>query len=193
MFSKNEQEPIWGVAGGGEAQVWSTEGPCSPPGFFFSPLWLKTDKDICDPSGYQDSHGNSLVSYSVLVSTRNWEEGSMFQIKIALFPGVLVFWLGMTAFFFFSGATQLPSSTQRVLFSEVEHCPLTYKSGLQNVKVSLSAFLKTNLVKRCSGNKMGEREEELRVKKPHFLMRCFHQMASGVYSGLTTLFHQRNK
>lgn len=111
MFSKNEQEPIWGVAGGGEAQVWSTEGPRSPPGFFFSPLWLKTDKDICDPSGYQDSHGNSLVSYSVLVSTRNWEEGSMFQIKIALFPGVLVFWLGMTAFFFFWGhsASQLNS------------------------------------------------------------------------------------
>ena len=50
-------------------RVWSTLGPCSPPGFFF--LWLKADKDICDPSGYQDSRGNSLVSYSALVPTKN--------------------------------------------------------------------------------------------------------------------------
>lgn len=82
-------------------RVWSTVGPRSPPGFFF--LWLKADKDICDPSGYQDSHGNSLVSYSALVPTKNG--GGREECSRSKEASFIVFWCfgwnytGKTAFF----------------------------------------------------------------------------------------------
>lgn len=68
-FLQGEQESIWGVAGG--PQIWSILGPMLPQVFF---LWLKADKDRCGPSGYQDNHGNPLVSYSALFPTRNGKE-----------------------------------------------------------------------------------------------------------------------
>lgn len=47
----------WG--GGGGPLGWSTLGPVLLWVFF---LWLKADKEFCDPLRYQDSHRDSLVS-----------------------------------------------------------------------------------------------------------------------------------